>query len=232
MSYLYFAFFMGLFGSIHCAVMCGPLLLAIQGSQELTWKIALNKLFYQVGRILTYGIFGIVLGLVGKIASIQGWQMGLSLFTGIILLIIGLVQLFKIKNEGFIKLQMRFVQPIAKIMGRWLYRPGGSFFAGVLNGILPCGMLYMAAAAAMNTSSSLTSFYFMIMFGLGTLPLLLVFSFLGNFIRTYFKMNFSKWLPFLYILMGVWFLLRGANLDIPYLSPLLHVDGAINCHIT
>ncbi|UPZ36712.1 sulfite exporter TauE/SafE family protein [Sphingobacterium sp. PCS056] len=232
MSYLYFAFFMGLFGSIHCAVMCGPLLLAIQGSQELTWKIALNKLFYQVGRILTYGIFGFVLGLVGKIASIQGWQMGLSLFTGIILLIIGLVQLFKIKNEGFIKLQMRFVQPIAKIMGRWLYRPGGSFFAGVLNGILPCGMLYMAAAAAMNTSSSLTSFYFMIMFGLGTLPLLLVFSFLGNFIRTYFKMNFSKWLPFLYILMGIWFLLRGANLDIPYLSPLLHVDGAINCHIT
>lgn len=232
MSYLYFAFFMGLFGSIHCAVMCGPLLLAIQGSQELTWKIALNKLFYQVGRILTYGIFGIVLGLVGKIASIQGWQMGLSLFTGIILLIIGLVQLFKIKNEGFIKLQMRFVQPIAKIMGRWLYKPGGSFFAGVLNGILPCGMLYMAAAAAMNTSSSLTSFYFMIMFGLGTLPLLLVFSFLGNFIRTYFKMNFSKWLPFLYILMGIWFLLRGANLDIPYLSPLLHVDGAINCHIT
>lgn len=232
MSYLYFAFFMGLFGSIHCAVMCGPLLLAIQGSQELTWKIALNKLFYQVGRILTYGIFGIVLGLVGKIASIQGWQMGLSLFTGIILLIIGLVQLFKIKNEGFIKLQMRFVQPIAKIMGRWLYRPGGSFFAGVLNGILPCGMLYMAAAAAMNTSSNLTSFYFMIMFGLGTLPLLLVFSFLGNFIRTYFKMNFSKWLPFLYILMGIWFLLRGANLDIPYLSPLLHVDGAINCHIT
>ncbi|CDS92881.1 Membrane protein [Sphingobacterium sp. PM2-P1-29] len=232
MSYMYFAFFMGLFGSIHCAVMCGPLLLAIQGSQELTWKIALNKLFYQVGRILTYGIFGIVLGLVGKIASIQGWQMGLSLFTGIILLIIGLVQLFKIKNEGFIKLQMRFVQPIAKIMGRWLYRPGGSFFAGVLNGILPCGMLYMAAAAAMNTSSSLTSFYFMIMFGLGTLPLLLVFSFLGNFIRTYFKMNFSKWLPFLYILMGIWFLLRGANLDIPYLSPLLHVDGAINCHIT
>lgn len=223
---------MGLFGSIHCAFMCGPLLLAIQGSQELTWKIALNKLFYQVGRILTYGIFGIVLGMVGKIASIQGWQMGLSLFTGIILLIIGLVQLFKIKNEGFIKLQMRFVRPIAKIMGRWLYRPGGSFFAGVLNGILPCGMLYMAAAAAMNTSSSLTSFYFMIMFGLGTLPLLLVFSFLGNFIRTYFKMNFSKWLPFLYILMGIWFLLRGANLDIPYLSPLLHVDGAINCHIT
>ncbi|MNL14550.1 hypothetical protein D3C87_1354950 [compost metagenome] len=157
--------------------------------------------------------------------------MGLSLFTGIILLLIGLIQSFKIKNQGFTKLQMRFVQPIAKLMGRWLYRPGGSFFAGVLNGILPCGMLYMAAAAAMNTSSSLTSFYFMIMFGLGTLPLLLVFSFLGNFIRTYFKMNFSKWLPYIYILMGIWFLLRGANLDIPYLSPLLHMDGAINCHI-
>lgn len=231
MSYQYFAFFMGLFGSVHCAVMCGPLLFAVQGNHELTWKIAVNKILYQVGRILTYGIYGIALGLIGRIASIQGWQMGLSIFTGLILLVIGLVQLFKFRNQDFIKLQTRFVQPIAKLMGRWLYRPGGSFFAGVLNGILPCGMLYMAAAAAMNTESSLTSFYFMVMFGLGTLPLLLIFSFLGNFIRTFFKMNFSKWLPFLYILMGIWFLLRGANLDIPYLSPLLHVDGAMNCHI-
>lgn len=231
MSYHYFAFFMGLFGSIHCAVMCGPLLLAVQGNKELTWKIALNKFLYQAGRILTYGLYGIALGMVGKIASIQGWQMGLSIFTGVILLAIGLIQLFKFRNQEFTKLQLRFVQPIAKLMGRWLHRPGGSFFAGVLNGVLPCGMLYMAAAAAMNTESSLTSFYFMVMFGLGTLPLLLLFSFLGNFIRTYFKMNFSKWLPFLYILMGIWFLLRGANLDIPYLSPLLHVDGAMDCHI-
>lgn len=232
MSYQYFAFFMGLFGSIHCAVMCGPLLLAIQGSQKISWHMAINKLLYQLGRLLTYGLYGIVLGAIGAIATIQGWQQGASILTGVLLLTIGAFQIFQIRYKLFIKLQGRLVQPIAKLMGRWLNRPGGSFVAGVLNGILPCGMLYMAAAAAMNTESSLSSFFFMIMFGLGTLPLLLVFSFFGNVVRTYFRVNFSRWLPFLYLLMGIWFLLRGANLDIPYLSPLLHVDGAMNCNFT
>ncbi|UIR56618.1 sulfite exporter TauE/SafE family protein [Sphingobacterium sp. SRCM116780] len=230
MSYSYFAFFMGLFGSIHCAVMCGPLLLVAQGNQRISWKIVINKILYQLGRILTYGSLGLLLGLFGKVATMQGWQRGLSLFTGIFLIVIGLFQLFQNRNHQFVRLQTFFFSPIAKLMGKWLYRPGGSFIAGILNGILPCGMVYMAIASAMNAESSLASFHFMIMFGLGTLPLLLLFSFLGNISQKYFKINFSKWLPFLYLLMGIWFLLRGANLDIPYLSPLLQVDGALNCH--
>lgn len=229
MTYHYLAFFMGLLGSIHCAVMCGPLLLAVQAGQGISWKTTFNKLLYQFGRILTYGLIGLFLGLLGNLASLQGWQQGFSLVTGILLFAIGLFYMFGKSSSKLAAIQTKAIQPFAKFMGKWLYRPGGSFIAGVLNGILPCGMVYMALASAINADSIWNSFYFMLLFGLGTLPLLLVFSFAGNFPKRIFKKGFSTVLPILFILMGVWFILRGANLDIPYLSPLIHVDGAMNC---
>ena len=229
MTYHYLAFFMGLLGSIHCAVMCGPLLLAVQAGQGISWKTTFNKLLYQFGRILTYGLIGLFLGLLGNVASLQGWQQGFSLVTGILLFAIGLFYMFGKSSSKLAAIQTKAIQPFAKFMGKWLYRPGGSFVAGVLNGILPCGMVYMALASAVNADSIWNSFYFMLLFGLGTLPLLLVFSFAGNFPKRIFKKGFSTVLPILFILMGLWFILRGANLDIPYLSPLIHVDGAMNC---
>ncbi|MDM1294421.1 sulfite exporter TauE/SafE family protein [Sphingobacterium sp. N143] len=228
MSYTYFAFFMGLFGSIHCAVMCGPLIFAIEGRQGLGWTVFLNKLFYQLGRILTYGLLGFLIGTIGNFAQIQGWQRSLSWITGGILLLIAIFQILGKNYQTIAGWQTKAVQPIVSLLSKWLYRPGGSFIAGVLNGLLPCGMVYMALMSSMNAASPQQSFLFMLCFGLGTIPLLFLFSFLGNFSRS-FKIRFSKWIPFLYFLLGVWFILRGANLDIPYLSPLIHIDGAINC---
>lgn len=229
MTYHYLAFFMGLLGSIHCAVMCGPLLLAVQAGQQISWKTTLNKLIYQLGRILTYGFLGLILGAIGNVAAIQGWQQGFSLVTGVILFGIGLFYIFGKSSSSLANIQTKAIQPFAKFMSKWLYRPGGSFVAGILNGVLPCGMVYMALASAVNADSLENSFLFMVLFGLGTLPLLLLFSFAGNFPKRVFKKGFSTVLPILFLLMGIWFILRGANLDIPYLSPLLHVEGAMNC---
>ncbi len=220
---------MGLLGSIHCAVMCGPLLLAVQAGQQITWKTTFNKLLYQFGRILTYGLLGLLLGLIGNVASIQGWQQGFSLVTGIILFGIGLFYMFGKSSSKLASIQTKAIQPFARFMSKWLYRPGGSFVAGILNGILPCGMVYMALASAVNADSLSNSFVFMLLFGLGTLPLLLLFSFAGNFPKRIFKKGFTTVLPILFLVMGAWFILRGANLDIPYLSPLLQVEGAMNC---
>jgi len=228
MSYTYFAFFMGLFGSIHCAVMCGPLIFAIEGKQGLSWTVFLNKVLYQLGRVLTYGFLGFLLGTIGTLAQIQGWQRTLSWITGILLVLIAVFQLVGKNNPTIARLQTRAVQPVVRLLSKWLYKPGGSFIAGILNGLLPCGMVYMALMSAINADSPQQSFLFMLCFGLGTIPLLFLFSFLGNFSKS-FKIGFSKWVPFLYFLLGIWFILRGANLNIPYLSPLIHIDGAINC---
>lgn len=229
MTYHYLAFFMGLFGSVHCAVMCGPLLIAINSQMGLSWKVVFNRVLYQTGRIFTYGMMGLFLGILGGMATIQGWQKGLSVTVGIVLVIIGVFYLYGKNTQALTRFQTKAVQPFTKYMGRWLYRPGGSLVAGTLNGILPCGMVYMALASAMNADSLTNSFLFMVLFGLGTLPLLSIFSFAGSFSKPIFKRGFNRVMPFLYLIMGIWFILRGANLDIPYLSPLLHVDGAINC---
>lgn len=229
MTYYYLAFFMGLFGSIHCAVMCGPLLIAIQGNQQISWGQTFNKLLYQMGRILTYGGLGLLLGLIGNIASVQGWQQFFSFITGIVLVLIGLSYVFAKNSAALAQFQTRAIQPFARMMGRWLYRPGGSFIAGVLNGLLPCGMVYMALVSAMNADGVGASFQFMLLFGLGTLPLMLLFSVASMWTKKMVKVRFATIMPILYLLMGIWFILRGANLDIPYLSPLLYIEGAINC---
>ena len=229
MSYNLLAFFMGLFGSVHCTLMCGPLLFAFQQNQKLSFATVVNKILYQVGRILTYGLIGLVFGVFGNSFVMNGWQQGFSIFTGIILITIGLSYVCIKRFPKVATYQTKAIQPFAKAMGKWLYMPNGSFIAGMLNGILPCGMVYMAVASSMNAESLLSSFQFMVCFGLGTLPLMLLFSLLTNLPKKIFKFKFSSVLPFLYIIMGIWFLLRGANLDIPYLSPLLHIDGAISC---
>src|SRR5690606_10235191 len=121
MTYHYLAFFMGLFGSIHCAVMCGPLLVALNRNQLLSWQTLFSKLLYQSGRILTYGLLGLVLGIFGNVASVQGWQQGFSLFIGIILLLIGLFYLFGKQSQVLASFQTKAIQPFAKYMGHWLY---------------------------------------------------------------------------------------------------------------
>jgi sulfite exporter TauE/SafE len=220
---------MGLFGSIHCAVMCGPLLIAVQGGQAVSWKQTFNKLLYQCGRILTYGCIGLLLGLIGNLAVIQGGQQFLSITTGAVLIALGIFYLVGKKSSAVAQFQTKAIQPLVKVMGKWLYRPGGSLVAGVLNGLLPCGMVYMALASAMNADGIANSFSFMVLFGLGTLPLMLVFSFAAHIPKRYMKGKFTRVLILLYLLMGIWFILRGAGLDIPYLSPLIHIDGAIDC---
>ena len=229
MSYNLLGFFMGLFGSIHCTLMCGPLLFALQQHHKLSFSAALNKILYQIGRILTYGIIGLLFGILGNSIAMKGWQQGFSILTGVILLFIGISYTLMHNYPKIAAFQTKIIHPFTKVMAKWLYKPNGSFIAGMLNGLLPCGMVYMAVASAMNAENSLLSFQFMVCFGLGTLPLMFIFSFLTTLPKKFFKVKFSSILPVLYIIMGLWFILRGVNLDIPYLSPLLYVDGAISC---
>ncbi|MCI0920782.1 sulfite exporter TauE/SafE family protein [Sphingobacterium rhinopitheci] len=229
MSYHYLAFFMGLFGSVHCAVMCGPLVIALQGGQQFSWMQVFNKVLYQLGRISMYAVLGALLGILGNVASFQGWQQSFSIITGVLLILFALMYFFAKKSTLLVRWQTNAIQPFARAMGKWLYKPGGSFVAGILNGILPCGMVYMALASAMNTDTVWGGAQFMMLFGVGTLPLMIIFSLASSYSMKIIKVKFTTILPLLFLIMGIWFILRGANLNIPYLSPFLHLDGALNC---
>lgn len=229
MNYLHFAFFMGLLGSLHCVVMCGPLVLALPAAGKSTFHVFWNRLVYQLGRIGTYGAIGLAIGFVGNMVEMKGWQQAISITTGALLLAMGIFAFMGKQVPLLVKWQQRLLVPISRKMGYWLYRPGGNLLAGALNGLLPCGMVYMAAAAALNADSVWNGGLFMIMFGTGTLPAMLGLFIVGDLTKRRVKLNFSTWLPALFLLMGLWFLLRGSNLDIPFLSPLLYPEGAMNC---
>ena len=230
MSYFALAFFMGLFGSLHCVAMCGPLVLAFtaDGGKQ-PWRVILNTVLYHVGRVAMYGVLGLAVGTIGILIDVKSWQQGITLATGVLLVGLGLFTLFGRHFSGLARTQQRLVMPLTRWVGYWLYKPGGHLVVGMLNGLLPCGMVYMALAAALNASSLQGSSMFMLAFGMGTWPAMLVVALAGSFAKRRLKINFSFWLPIISIVIGSWFLLRGANLDIPYLSPLIYPEGAMDC---
>ena len=229
MSYQQLAFFMGFFGSLHCVAMCGPLMLAVPSAGGSKWRAVFNRVLYQVGRVITYGLLGFLIGLIGHAGSIKGWQQAITIGTGIVLIGMGLFNLLGAYIPALTRKQQQCMAPIVRLMGRWLHRPGGSLMVGMLNGLLPCGMVYMALAAALNADSLLNSAGFMVAFGMGTWPLMIGLSLIGTSLKGVFRFKLAGWLPVLFLIMGCWFLLRGANLNIPYLSPLIYPEGAMIC---
>lgn len=230
MSTNYLAFFMGLLGSLHCVAMCGPLLLALPTSGKEHKQIVFNRIIYQIGRVLTYSALGLAIGFISVGAQYKGWQQALSILSGVLLVSMGLFTFFGTYSISLVKYQQKLFAPLFKKIGYWLYKPGGNFIAGILNGFLPCGMVYMALATALNTGSAIGGGKFMLLFGLGTLPLMLLTGLAGSYIKRVIPFKLSTWLPTLFLIMGVWFILRGANLDIPYLSPLIYPEGMITCN--
>jgi len=229
MSYHTLAFFMGLFGSLHCVAMCGPLMVALPLSHGARWKVGVQLLVYQVGRVSVYTLLGLLVGALGNSVGLRGWQQFLSLASGLLLIGIGIFTLWGRHVPAVARMQERVAAPLTRWIGYWLYRPGGYLVVGCLNGLLPCGMVYMALAAALNADSVQGGGLFMLLFGLGTWPAMLLTATMGSFLKRHIRVNTARWLPVFYLLMGGWFVLRGANLDIPMLSPLIYPEGAILC---
>ena len=226
------ALVMGLAGSLHCAGMCGPLMLALpfgNGSK----KAAFRGMVYHLGRLLTYGAMGAILGSLGYGISIAGWQQSLSLITGILILVMAIFPFIGKKispTTAIAKWSGSLKQRWAQVLGKksnasWL-------ILGMLNGLLPCGLVYLALAGALTAHSTIDGVLFMLVFGLGTVPMLaaivLAKSQLGKLGRNWIPQTLSV----LTILIGVLLIVRGLGLGIPYLSPIADSCGALSgcCH--
>ena len=219
MSYYVIAFFTGLFGSLHCVAMCGPLVMALPLSKQSPLVAFLHRLLYQAGRIFIYTLFGLLFGWVGSQFNLLGWQQGLSIISGIFLLILAFFHFSKNHIKPIERLQGKIMVPLSNWMGKLLVKPYGGFFAGMLNGLLPCGMVYLALAGAVNAETLTEGATYMMMFGLGTAPMMIAAAYASVFLRRRTRFNFSTLLPYLTLCMGLWLVFRGAELGIPYISP-------------
>ena len=219
------AFTMGLLGSFHCVGMCGPLALSLPLSSNSTWSKFTGAILYNGGRIFTYSIFGVLFGAIGKSAAFFGYQQWLSILLGsfIIALIIlpKRIQLFK--KGDFLLIHM---EKLRTFLGQlFIKKNNTSLFAiGLLNGLLPCGLVYMAAAGAVASGDMISSISFMAFFGLGTLPMMWSVAFFGNFASIGFRKKIRKAYPYLTTFMACLLILRGIGLGIPYVSPKIDME--------
>lgn len=218
-------FMFGLVGSLHCAAMCGPIVVSIPWS---TNKKGQQILFYHLGRILTYTLMGMAVGLLGKVLWPKTIGIWPSLISAFVLIAVFIVQSFpKYFQTGggfFTKFTGMFRKQVKK--DRLISR----LFLGMLNGILPCGMVYMALAAslAVSTKDAGSSALFMLAFGLGTSPLLVFLQRFKMFLSKYPFFRKEKTVRYALLILGLLFLLRGAQLGIPYVSPVMK-KGTPSC---
>lgn len=203
----------GFLGSFHCVGMCGPIALALPRRNGSKVTIFSGRLFYNLGRIATYMILGLIIGLIGFSFAIKGFQNELSIIAGISII---LFVLFAKGNKhsasinGFIgKFTFNLKQHFKKLFGN------GSrmslFSIGLLNGLLPCGFVYLALAGALSTGTYAGGMIYMGLFGLGTFPAMLAVSIAGHFIGTGFQKYMRKASPFIAIILALFLIQRGSD---------------------
>lgn len=228
MNHLQLAFIIGLLGSLHCVGMCGPLAFALESKHEKPILMVFQKLSYNIGRAISYASLGLLIGLIGKQFWIAGFQQGISILSGLLIIVVSLPRVLTI-FKYHLKAPKIIINTISHLLSKSIAKQNGHFFIGLLNGFLPCGFVYLGLATAVNTNSALQSTLFMFVFGIGTLPLMFA-SMVGiNFAKPAIRNQINKILPILTIFLGLWFILRGLNLNIPYLSPEI-TSTTVICH--
>jgi hypothetical protein len=228
---------LGFFGSLHCIGMCGPIVLALPVRKGGSFVFILRRVIYNLGRVATYGLFGLIFGILGNRIALSGFQQVLTISAGILLLLYFVIPL-QVKSRFLINPVLnKPITYLKKLLSRLLQNTtiGGFFLIGLLNGFLPCGFVYIGIAGALVLSDPLLSMMFMIMFGFGTIPALLGTAIAGKFVSLGFRKKFSKLIPVFSVLIALMFILRGLNLGIPYISPKLPAFSSpsnqhINCH--
>lgn len=223
------AFTMGALGSFHCAGMCGPLALSLPLGDDRAFTKFTGALVYNGGRVVTYSALGLLLGIIGKSAALVGIQQWLSIAAGALILIGLLVpgKFYSSKGKAgpingiFIRLR----QLLGKL---FLKKSSSSFFTiGLLNGLLPCGLVYMALAGALSTGSIGRSILFMAVFGAGTLPMMWSIAFFGNYLGIALRQKVRRVYPYMMAFMACLLILRGMGLGIPYVSPSIVVKERV-----
>lgn len=227
-------FMLGLLGSAHCIGMCGPLALSLPWSATSRISRFTELVIYQVGRVLSYATIGLILGIAGRHLRIAGLQQILSVTVGILVLL-SLIFYFGQNRSLQLPVLSKFYRGLQQFIVRLLQKPKTFytyFLLGIANGFLPCGMVYISLAGALSSGSLPASVLFMVSFGAGTIPAMMLVSFFGLLIKPDIRIHMQKMIPITIALMGVLLVLRGLNLGIPYISPLLPGERAetIPCH--
>jgi hypothetical protein len=220
---------LGLLGSLHCAAMCGPLQLALPVPAGGPGRIVVGRLLYQSGRVATYCLLGLVAGLAGKSLVFAGLQRWLSIALGAAIL----AGFFLAQRAAVAAPVVRLVLHLKAAMAVQLRRRSlrSLTLLGALNGLLPCGLVYVAMAGAGAGGTLASGVLFMAAFGLGTTPAMLAISLSRKMLPVAFRLKLRPAIPVGVCALAALLILRGLSLGIPYLSPDLSAAHPACCHL-
>lgn len=232
---LYSAFIFGLISSLHCIGMCGPIAMMLPIERNNPSKKATQIFTYHLGRLSAYGTIGFIFGLLGKGFFLAGIQQQLSIFIGIAMICIVLIPEKVFAKYNFSKPVFKLISKIKTTLGSQFKNKSykSLFTIGLLNGFLPCGMVYVALFGAIAMQSPTLGVLYMVLFGLGTVPMMSSVVYLNSFLSVSIRNKIQKVIPYVAICIGILFILRGLGLGIPYVSPSnlsLFVQEHPNCH--
>lgn len=225
---------LGLGTSLHCLGMCGPIAFSLGLGAENKLNFILKNITYQLGRVTTYATLGAILGFIGQGISFAGFQKYLSIIVGVLMIMMVLLpKNLSVKSSN--KFVGRFLMKLKSSLGTFIRRKDYSslYITGVLNGLLPCGMVYIALAAALGVGNVMGSALFMTLFGLGTIPLMFLAVLFGSVVSVNVRNKILNIIPIITIFIGLLFILRGLELGIPFLSPppeVLSIEAKSCCH--
>ncbi|WP_158561178.1 sulfite exporter TauE/SafE family protein [Emticicia sp. C21] len=228
---LYSALILGLAGSLHCMGMCGPISMLLPGDKSKRGRYIVGRLIYNLGRIVTYSILGLLIGLLGEQIVLFTSQKVLFIIVGTLILLAFVLPKSWLKSLDVLPYASRLNNFIKSSLS--VFYKKHTLFAqlvfGILNGILPCGLVYAALSGAFLMSEVWESALFMILFGLGTLPMMLGFAFLGNSLRKWISFKPKAVYTFSYIILAIWLIFKGVNLPANNLGHH-DVNGITVCH--
>lgn len=229
------ALFLGIISSLHCIGMCGPIALLLPVDRANTSRKALQILLYHLGRLTAYGVLGFVFGLLGRGFYLAGMQQQLSIVVGILMIAIALIPEKVFARYNFSQPVYRAIAAVKSHLGQQFKRksPDALFTIGLLNGFLPCGMVYAALFGALAMPRLPESVGYMLMYGLGTMPLMSLVVYAQSWITVPVRQRLQQLIPVVAVGIGVLFIVRGMGLGIPYISPTttsLWVQAQANCH--
>ena len=208
---LWSGFLLGFFGSFHCLGMCAPIAFALQ--QGKPGNAIKAKLLYNLGRVATYISLGFVVGGLGNALAFAGWQKWLSLSSGFAMILVGVLAV----NLDTVLLKSATIRTyyskLSQLTGTALKSQKSAFIIGMLNGLLPCGLVYFALFGAMASGQIIDGLLYMFFFGLGTFPLMLGTAIAGQFIQLKWRNSFKKLYPILFICLGLLVMYKAANLE-------------------
>lgn len=216
------AFLMGITGGMHCAGMCGPIALIMPFRQMSGSRKIIGLGVYHFARISVYALMGALLYSFKSLFN-PAWQQWVAVAAGSVLLIVGLASFL----QGHFRISFPWAGIVTRKLGAVMGSPSivSLAVAGALNGLLPCGLVYMVLSASLTMMSAWSAVGMIYVFGIGTVPVLVIITLFAGKVPIHHMALVKRAAPLVVFVFGCVFILRGLNLGIPYLSPKVEMTN-------